>query len=96
MKMIDADAHVEESIHTWEYLEPEFYPRRPIPVTLPSDTSWGKWNAGWWGATCRMPTPFIMTDRKRSFATGATSRKDCFRKSCATTPPGYTRYEKPL
>ncbi len=33
MKMIDADAHVEESIHTWEYLEPEFYPRRPIPVT---------------------------------------------------------------
>ena len=47
MKMIDADAHVEESIQTWQYLEPEFYPRRPIPVTLPLDTSWGKWNAVW-------------------------------------------------
>lgn len=47
MKVIDADAHVEESVQTWQYLEPEFYPRRPIPVTLPTDTSWGKWNAVW-------------------------------------------------
>ena len=45
MKVIDADAHVEESVHTWEYLDPQFYPRRPIPITLPRDTSWGKWNA---------------------------------------------------
>lgn len=47
MQVIDADAHVEESVHTWQYLDPEFYPRRPIPVTLPPDTSWGKWNAVW-------------------------------------------------
>jgi uncharacterized protein len=47
MEVIDADAHVEESIATWQYLEPRFYPRRPIPVTLPQDTSWGKWNAVW-------------------------------------------------
>lgn len=47
MQVIDADAHVEESVDTWQYLDAEFYPRRPIPVTLPSDTSWGNWNAVW-------------------------------------------------
>lgn len=47
MQMIDCDGHVEESVHTWEYLDPEFYPRRPIPVTLPSDTEFYDWNACW-------------------------------------------------
>jgi hypothetical protein len=30
--IIDSDAHVEESVETWKYLEPEFYPYRPIPI----------------------------------------------------------------
>ena len=47
MQVIDADAHVEESVQTWQYLDPEFYPRRPLPVTLPPDTQWGPWNAVW-------------------------------------------------
>lgn len=47
MQVIDADAHVEESVQTWQYLDPEFHPRRPLPVTLPPDTSWGPWNAVW-------------------------------------------------
>lgn len=47
MRVIDADAHVEESVETWQYLEPEFYPRRPIPVKLPTDTAWSTWNAVW-------------------------------------------------
>ncbi len=45
--VIDSDAHVEESVETWSYLEPEFYPFRPIPVVFPEDTCFGDRNAGW-------------------------------------------------
>ena len=44
---IDSDAHVEESVETWRYLEPEFYPYRPIPVQFPEDTCFGGQNAAW-------------------------------------------------
>lgn len=47
MIVIDADAHVMESEQTWAYLEPEFYARRPVVVTLPEDTSLGVFNAAW-------------------------------------------------
>jgi uncharacterized protein len=47
MQAIDADAHVEESVETWQYLEPAFYEKRPIPVTLPTDTPFGRFNAVW-------------------------------------------------
>ncbi len=47
MRVIDADAHVEESTATWEHIEPEFYERRPVPLELPQDTSWGEHNAVW-------------------------------------------------
>jgi predicted TIM-barrel fold metal-dependent hydrolase len=45
--VIDCDAHVEESVATWSYLEPEWYKFRPIPVLLPEDTCFGSHNAAW-------------------------------------------------
>jgi predicted TIM-barrel fold metal-dependent hydrolase len=59
MQVIDADAHIEESVKTWEFIDPAFYARRPIPVEIPLDTSWGDCNAAW-----------IIDDRIRRF--GAT------------------------
>jgi predicted TIM-barrel fold metal-dependent hydrolase len=47
LKVIDADAHVEESTATWQFLDPAFFPRRPVPVALPSDTSFQEHNAVW-------------------------------------------------
>jgi len=47
MRVIDCDAHVEESVETWQYLDPEFYLLRPIPVVFPEDTCFGTHNAGW-------------------------------------------------
>lgn len=47
MEVIDADAHVEESVATWQHLDPAFHARRPIPVTFPPDTSFGDFNAAW-------------------------------------------------
>jgi predicted TIM-barrel fold metal-dependent hydrolase len=38
---------VEESVDTWSYLAPEFYPFRPIPVVFPEDTCFGERNAAW-------------------------------------------------
>lgn len=45
--VIDSDAHVEESVATWEHLDPEYYPHRPLAVLLPEDTCFGKQNAVW-------------------------------------------------
>lgn len=47
MRVIDADAHVEECTETWQYLEPEFHSRRPIPVVIDPDTVFGNNNAFW-------------------------------------------------
>jgi len=47
MRVIDCDAHVEESEETWQYLDPEFYLLRPIPVVFPEDTCFGSHNAAW-------------------------------------------------
>src|SRR5688572_15044339 len=47
MAVIDCDAHVEESVATWQYLEPEFYPLRPLPIVFPEDTCFGTHNAAW-------------------------------------------------
>ncbi|HZT06144.1 MAG TPA: amidohydrolase family protein [Chloroflexota bacterium] len=47
MAVVDCDAHVEESVATWSYLEPEFHAFRPIPVTFPEDTCFGTHNAAW-------------------------------------------------
>ena len=47
MQVLDADAHVEECEATWQYLDPEFYKYRPIPVLLPRTPVSGSFNGGW-------------------------------------------------
>lgn len=47
MLVIDADAHVEEGVEAWRYLDPTFHSRRPIPVTLPEDALYRDRNALW-------------------------------------------------
>ena len=48
--VIDADAHVEEDVATWDFLDEEFRDRRPIPVLLEGDQYrpiYGDVNAYW-------------------------------------------------
>lgn len=47
MTIIDCDGHVIESEAIFEELPKEFYPQRPIRVTLPTDTERGDFNACW-------------------------------------------------
>ena len=47
MVVIDCDAHVEESIETWAYLDPAFHRQRPFPVVFPEDTIFGSHNGAW-------------------------------------------------
>jgi predicted TIM-barrel fold metal-dependent hydrolase len=45
--IIDVDTHVAESPQMWERIEPEMHPRRPVLVSVPSDTLYGRSNAFW-------------------------------------------------
>ena len=47
MPTIDADGHVIEPESMFKSLSKEFYPRRPIPVFLPTDTIRGDFNGCW-------------------------------------------------
>ena len=47
MTVIDCDAHVEEGLETWSYLDPAFNRKRPFPVQFPDDTVFGDHNAAW-------------------------------------------------
>ena len=47
MTVIDCDAHVEEGVETWTYLDPAFYRKRPFPVQFPEDTVFNDHNAAW-------------------------------------------------
>ncbi len=47
MTVVDADGHVVESEAIFSDLPPEFYPRRPIAVYLPTDTERGDFNGCW-------------------------------------------------
>lgn len=47
MQVIDADGHVEEGTALFGCLSPEFYPRRPLPVSFATDTIYGNGNAVW-------------------------------------------------
>ena len=37
----DADTHIAEPPEMWSFLDPEWYPRRPVVVSLPEDTQYG-------------------------------------------------------
>src|SRR5713226_10691033 len=45
--IVDADTHVAESVAMWELIDPEMYPRRPVLVSVPNDTLYGRSNAFW-------------------------------------------------
>lgn len=47
MTVIDADGHVEESLAIFNFLEKEYYPRRPLVLKFDTDTSYGINNAVW-------------------------------------------------
>lgn len=47
MQVIDADGHVEESEAIFKLLEPEWQPRRPLPLTFSADTVYNTRNAVW-------------------------------------------------
>ncbi|GIW09797.1 MAG: amidohydrolase family protein [Chloroflexi bacterium] len=80
MRILDVDGHMEEGVQTWQYLEREYWPRRPIPVIVPEDTIWGEWNGLWlidtrardFGGT---PTGMIMA-RKKGIPVGAQELTD--------------------
>ncbi len=64
MHVIDCDAHGEESVQTWQHLDPEFHLLRPIPVVFPEDTCFGSHNAAW-----------VIDYKLRFFAANPTSMK---------------------
>ena len=45
--IIDVDTHVAESPQMWELIDQEMYPRRPVLVSVPNDTLYGRSNAFW-------------------------------------------------
>ena len=47
MAIIDADGHIIEPVEMFNELPREFYPHRPIPVFMPTDTERGDFNGCW-------------------------------------------------
>ncbi|MBI4490121.1 MAG: hypothetical protein HY694_13645, partial [Deltaproteobacteria bacterium] len=45
--VVDADTHISESEGMWQLIDKEMYPRRPVLVSVPDDTLYGKRNAFW-------------------------------------------------
>jgi predicted TIM-barrel fold metal-dependent hydrolase len=45
--IIDADTHISEGAAMWEMMDKSMYPRRPLMLTVPEDTSFGNRNAFW-------------------------------------------------
>ena len=39
--VLDPDTHIAEPPPMWDYLEPEWRPRRPVIVNVPDDTVYG-------------------------------------------------------
>ena len=47
MTVIDSDAHIEESVAMFEFMEEPYYGRRPLAVRFDRDTALGEHNAVW-------------------------------------------------
>lgn len=45
--IIDADTHISEGEAMWAMMDKAMYPRRPIVLSVPEDTSFGNRNAFW-------------------------------------------------
>lgn len=44
--IIDADTQISESEAMWAMMDKSMYPRRPLMLSVPEDTSFGNRNAG--------------------------------------------------
>jgi predicted TIM-barrel fold metal-dependent hydrolase len=87
-QFIDADAHVEECEGIWDFLDPEYRPRRPIAVTLDQTPGRGNLNAVWLIDGKALPQPvgrgasFFATPtscalaQKKSFSRGSQELSD--------------------
>ena len=45
--VIDADTHIAEPLEMWNFLDPNWYPRRPVIVQVPEDTLYGGVDRMW-------------------------------------------------
>src|SRR5438309_4850046 len=45
--VLDADTHIAEPPEMWDFLDPEWYPRRPVIVQVPEDTEYGATGHMW-------------------------------------------------
>jgi predicted TIM-barrel fold metal-dependent hydrolase len=45
--ILDADTHIAEPPEMWDYLDPEWYARRPVVVSVPDDTLYGTSDHMW-------------------------------------------------
>jgi len=45
--VLDADTHIAEPAAMWDYLDPEWRARRPVVVSVPEDTQYGKADHMW-------------------------------------------------
>ena len=45
--ILDADTHIAEPPEMWDYLDPEWKPRRPVIVNVPEDTVYGRSDHMW-------------------------------------------------
>jgi len=79
VKVVDADGHVIEPQAMFAHLEAEFWPRRPLPLMLPTDTHCGEANAVWLVEGKALPniggiggrTTFFMPGTERSLRSAA-------------------------
>src|SRR6266542_6703123 len=46
-QIIDADTHISEGEAMWAMMDKAMYPRRPLMLSVPEDTSFGNRNAFW-------------------------------------------------
>lgn len=45
--VLDADTHIAEPPEMWDFLDPEWYPRRPVVIQVPEDTEYGGTDHMW-------------------------------------------------
>ena len=46
-RILDADTHIAEPPEMWDHLDPEWYARRPVVVSVPDDTLYGTSDHMW-------------------------------------------------
>ncbi|MEK7878737.1 MAG: amidohydrolase family protein [candidate division NC10 bacterium] len=89
LTFVDADAHVEECEEIWNFMDPEYQPRRPVAVTLEAAPGRGNLNAFWLidgkalpqpvgsGASfLGTPTSCTLSSRQKSFSRGSQELTD--------------------